>query len=312
MLVRVFNGVLKPRDKILLMANGSQHLVEQVGVFTPKSRAREQLSAGEVGFIIAGIKELKAAKVGDTVTLRRDRPPPPLPGFKEAKPQVFAGLFPVESNQYDALARRAREAAAERCVAAVRARGVAGARLRLSLRLPRPAAHGDRAGAARARVRHGPDHDRAVGRLQVADARRQRDRRSRTRRRCRTPAASRRSASRSSRSSCTCRRTTSASVITLAIQKRGVQIGDGLPRQAGHADLRDAARGDRARLLRQAEVGVARLRVDGLRVQGVPRGRRRQGRHADQRGEGRRARRDRRIARTASIAAARSRRRCAS
>ena len=103
MLVRVFNGTLKARDKILLMANGSQHLVEQVGVFTPKSRARETLSAGQVGFIIAGIKELKAAKVGDTVTLASRVAAQPLPGFKEAQPQVFAGLFPVEANQYDAL-----------------------------------------------------------------------------------------------------------------------------------------------------------------------------------------------------------------
>ena len=103
MLVRVFNGVIKPRDKILLMANGSQHVVEQVGVFTPKSRPREQLSAGEVGFITAGIKVLKAAKVGDTVTLVSRPAASALPGFKEAQPQVFAGLFPVEANQYDAL-----------------------------------------------------------------------------------------------------------------------------------------------------------------------------------------------------------------
>jgi len=103
MLVRVFNGVLKAKDKILLMANGSQHLVEQVGVFTPKSRARPELSAGEVGFIIAGIKELKAAKVGDTVTMVSRPAKEALPGFKEAQPQVFAGLFPIEANQYDAL-----------------------------------------------------------------------------------------------------------------------------------------------------------------------------------------------------------------
>ncbi|WP_181258911.1 translation elongation factor 4 [Nitrosospira multiformis] len=103
MLVRVMDGVLKPKDRILLMASKTTHLCEQVGVFTPKSRNRESLSAGEVGFIISGIKELKSAKVGDTVTLA-DRPAPqPLLGFKEIKPQVFAGLYPVESNQYDAL-----------------------------------------------------------------------------------------------------------------------------------------------------------------------------------------------------------------
>ena len=98
MLVRVVDGVLRPKDKILLMSSGSTHLCEQVGVFTPKSVARSELSAGEVGFVIAGIKELKAAKVGDTITTVE-----PLPGFKEIKPQVFAGLYPIESNQYDGL-----------------------------------------------------------------------------------------------------------------------------------------------------------------------------------------------------------------
>ncbi|MBK8741758.1 MAG: translation elongation factor 4 [Reyranella sp.] len=103
MLVRVKDGTLKPKDKIQLMATGATYLCEQVGVFTPKSVAREQLSAGEVGFIIAGIKELKGAKVGDTVTLAARPAAKALPGFKEIKPQVFAGLYPVESNQYEAL-----------------------------------------------------------------------------------------------------------------------------------------------------------------------------------------------------------------
>jgi GTP-binding protein LepA len=103
MLVRVMNGTLKPKERVLLMATGSQHGVEQVGVFTPKSRARDSLSAGEVGFIIAGIKELQAAKVGDTVTHAARPASSALPGFKEVQPQVFAGLFPVEANQYDAL-----------------------------------------------------------------------------------------------------------------------------------------------------------------------------------------------------------------
>ncbi|MEO0314768.1 MAG: GTP-binding protein LepA [Pseudomonadota bacterium] len=103
MLVRVVNGTLHPKEKILLMATGAQHLVESVGVFTPKSVSRDNLSAGQVGFIIAGIKELKSAKVGDTITLVSRPAAEPLPGFKEIQPQVFAGLFPVESNQYDAL-----------------------------------------------------------------------------------------------------------------------------------------------------------------------------------------------------------------
>ena len=103
MLVRVINGTLRPKEKILFMATGAQHLVESVGVFTPKSVSRDNLSAGQVGFIIAGIKELKSAKVGDTITLVSRPAAEPLPGFKEIQPQVFAGLFPVESNQYDAL-----------------------------------------------------------------------------------------------------------------------------------------------------------------------------------------------------------------
>lgn len=103
MLVRVVDGSLKPKDKIRLMATGDVHLCEEVGVFTPKSFQKPSLSAGEVGFIIAGIKELTSAKVGDTVTLA-DRPAAEaLPGFKEVKPQVFAGLYPVESNQFEAL-----------------------------------------------------------------------------------------------------------------------------------------------------------------------------------------------------------------
>ncbi len=103
MLVRVMNGVLKPRDKLLFMATGAAHGCEQVGVFTPKAVARDSLSSGEVGFVVAGIKELAEAKVGDTITHSTRPAPSPLPGFKEVKPQVFAGLFPVESNQYEAL-----------------------------------------------------------------------------------------------------------------------------------------------------------------------------------------------------------------
>lgn len=103
MLVRIVNGTIKPKDKILFMATGAQHLTEHIGVFTPKSLPRDALTAGQVGFVIAGIKELKDAKVGDTITLQANPASTALPGFKEVQPQVFAGLFPVESNQYEAL-----------------------------------------------------------------------------------------------------------------------------------------------------------------------------------------------------------------
>lgn len=103
MLVRVVNGTLRPKDKIRLMATGASHLVEQVGIFTPKSQNKTELTAGQVGFVVAGIKELRDAKVGDTVTNAQKPADQSLPGFKEAKSQVFAGLYPVESNQYEAL-----------------------------------------------------------------------------------------------------------------------------------------------------------------------------------------------------------------
>ena len=103
MLVRVVDGVLRVKDRILLMSTGAQYPCDQLGVFTPRSVARDALAAGEVGFVIAGIKELEAARVGDTLTLATRPATKALPGFKEIKPQVFAGLYPVESSEYDQL-----------------------------------------------------------------------------------------------------------------------------------------------------------------------------------------------------------------
>lgn len=103
MLVRIVNGHVKPKDKILLMASEKEHIVEHLGVFTPKSLNKKALNTGEVGFIIAGIKELSSAKVGDTITLVNKKATQALGGFKEVKPQVFAGLYPVEASQYEAL-----------------------------------------------------------------------------------------------------------------------------------------------------------------------------------------------------------------
>lgn len=103
MLVRVVDGVLKPKDKIRLMSNRDTFLCEQVGIFTPKSLSQAELSAGQVGFVIAGIKELQSAKVGDTITLDNNPAPASLPGFKEIQPKVFAGLYPIESHDYEAL-----------------------------------------------------------------------------------------------------------------------------------------------------------------------------------------------------------------
>jgi GTP-binding protein LepA len=103
MLVRVVDGQLIKGERIRMMATNAVYGIEHMGVFTPKSLPRESISAGEVGFVIAGIKELKHAKVGDTIT-RSDQPAETaLEGFKEIQPQVFAGLYPVESHDYESL-----------------------------------------------------------------------------------------------------------------------------------------------------------------------------------------------------------------
>jgi len=103
MLVRVVDGELRPKDRVLLMSTKASYLCEQVGTFTPKSRTRDRLAAGEVGFVTAGIKELKGARVGDTLTVADNPAGESLPGFKEIKPQVFAGLYPVDPGEYNAL-----------------------------------------------------------------------------------------------------------------------------------------------------------------------------------------------------------------
>jgi GTP-binding protein LepA len=103
MLVRVMEGTIRPKDRIMLMSTGASYLCDQLGVFTPKAKPKDELAAGEVGYVTAGIKELRAAKVGDTITSAARPAAKPLPGFKEIKPQVFAGLYPVESNEYEGL-----------------------------------------------------------------------------------------------------------------------------------------------------------------------------------------------------------------
>jgi len=99
-LVRVVDGSIVKGEKIKLMSSGNQHKVEQVGVFTPKREIRERISAGEVGFFVAGIKQVHGAPVGDTITLAKDGASEPLPGFKTVQPRVFAGLFPTEAEDY--------------------------------------------------------------------------------------------------------------------------------------------------------------------------------------------------------------------
>ncbi len=99
-LVRVMQGEIKPGSKILVMSTGRTHLVDKVGVFTPKRKELSALGAGEVGWINASIKDVHGAPVGDTLTLAADPAPHALPGFQEMQPRVFAGLFPVDAEDY--------------------------------------------------------------------------------------------------------------------------------------------------------------------------------------------------------------------
>jgi GTP-binding protein LepA len=102
-LVRVVDGELHPRQKIRIMSTGRSFSVEKVGVFTPKRKERDRLEAGDVGFVIAGIKEIDGAPVGDTITSADHPATEPLPGFQRVQPRVFAGLFPVSSDDYENL-----------------------------------------------------------------------------------------------------------------------------------------------------------------------------------------------------------------
>ncbi len=99
-LVHVADGAIEPRMKVRLMASGGTHEVEQLGVFTPKPVPVDRLAAGEVGFVVAGIKKVSDVAIGDTLADERHPPAEPLPGFKEIKPMVFAGLYPVDADQY--------------------------------------------------------------------------------------------------------------------------------------------------------------------------------------------------------------------
>jgi GTP-binding protein LepA len=143
-LVRIMQGEIKPRDKIVVMSTGRAHEVDQVGVFTPKRKLKDRLGPGEVGFICASIKDVYGAPVGDTITLAARPAAAALPGFQEMQPHRGRRLHQA--------ARGAGETQAERRCAALRAGEFRGDGLRLPLRLPRPAAHGHRAGTPRARV----------------------------------------------------------------------------------------------------------------------------------------------------------------
>ena len=166
-LVRVRDGHLRKGQRIRMMSNGAVHTVEQVGVFTPKMIAADSLGPGEMGFVTAAIKTVADTNVGDTITDDRNPATEALPGFKPSIPVVWCGLYPVDADDFEKLRESVGKLRLNDSSFHYEMETSRRARPRLSLRLPRPAAPGDRAGTPVARIRPRPDRDRAFRRLQA-------------------------------------------------------------------------------------------------------------------------------------------------
>ena len=170
--VRVVDGRFETRDAVRAMAQGTRFEAEELGFLSPERRPVKALVAGEVGYVITGLKDVSKLRVGDTLTAEKRAAAEPLPGLQGSEADGLRRALPDRLGRVPGAARRARAAEAERRRALLRAGDVAGARLRLPLRLPRSPAHGDRPRAARAGVRSRPDRDRAERRLPRAGAQR--------------------------------------------------------------------------------------------------------------------------------------------
>ena len=152
-LVRVVDGAMKKGDKVLMMATGTEVLVEEVGARHPAETPLPSLSVGEVGYLVTGLKDVRQVKVGDTITAVRGGVDEPLPGYREAKPMVFTGLFPIDGDQYEPLKEALEKLSLNDPALAVGAGEVPRARLRLPRRLLGLAPHGGHQGTPGTRVR---------------------------------------------------------------------------------------------------------------------------------------------------------------
>ncbi len=161
-LVRIVDGTLKEGDQIQMMRTGAEYNVDRVGVFTPKKTEVKELGPGEIGFLTASIKEVADTRVGDTLTNAKKPTSEPLPGFKAAIPVVFCGLFPVDAAQFEDLRAAMGKLRLNDASFSFEMETSRRARLRLPLRLSRPAASRNHPGAAGARIQSRPDRDRAV------------------------------------------------------------------------------------------------------------------------------------------------------
>ena len=160
--IRVVDGTFKKGEAIRAMATGTEADIDDIGFFTPLETPAEELHAGEVGYLITGIKDVSSLRVGDTLTTKGSKATEALPGYRDVKPMVFCGLFPMNNDDYPELRDALEKLTLNDAALLVGAGDLRRARLRLPLRLPRPAAHGHRARAARARVRPRADGDDAV------------------------------------------------------------------------------------------------------------------------------------------------------
>ncbi len=264
--VRVVDGELNKGDQIVAMQTGTQADIDDIGFFDPELHPVAGLRAGEVGYVITGVKDVSQLRVGDTLTTRARPASEPLPGYREVKPMVFCGLFPVDTDQFTDLRDALEKLALNDAALSYEPEIEPGARIRLPLRLPRPAAHGHRARAPGARVRpRAAGHD-ADGGVRGGAHRRQRGGRAlahghaRPRPHRRDPRALH----------------PSHDPLPEGVRRGGDGALPGAPRHARGHDLpvvgagadpvRPAAGRDRARLLRPAEVAHQGLRVARLRA----------------------------------------------
>ena len=159
--VRIVDGHIAGGMRIRMMNNRSEFVVDEVGVFAPAMSPVGELACGEVGYFIASIKNVRDSKVGDTVTDAAHPTTHPLPGYRAVTPMVYAGIFPVDSDDVTDLKEALQRLNLNDASLIFEPEVVSGARIRVSLRLPGPAAHGDRAGAPGAGVQPFADHHRA-------------------------------------------------------------------------------------------------------------------------------------------------------
>ena len=151
--VRVVDGQLGSRDMLQLMATGSRFEPVETGIFSPAMQAGDGLSAGEVGYVATGLKSVQECRVGDTITIARNAAQEPLPGYRQARPMVFAGIYPVNNEDYGDLRDALEKLQLNDASLSFEPETSPGAQLRFPRRLPGAVPHGDRAGKAGARIR---------------------------------------------------------------------------------------------------------------------------------------------------------------